>query len=86
MKNKPRQMHPTVSALNAHLKKTGLKRWEVACLLIDYLPDGAKRLQGSGEERTCSDAHKKQVYRMLSGKHTPRKDMLTAMANLLADQ
>jgi len=83
---KSKQTHPTVASVNAHIKKAGLKRYEFACALLDYLPAEAQKVQGSGEVRQCSHSWKSHVYRALSGKHVPRKDILLAFSNYLSDQ
>ncbi len=83
---KSKGIHPTVSSVNAYIKKAGLKRYEFACALLDYLPESARYIQGSGEEHQCTPAWQKACYRWLAGHHIPRKDVLLAMHNYLQDQ
>ncbi len=83
---KSKAPHPTVTSVNAHLKKEGIKKWEFACSLLDYLPPEAQKVQGSGEKRECTKSWRSHIYRSLAGDHIPRKDILLAFHNWLQDQ
>lgn len=79
-------IHPILLQVKSYLEKEGISIADFACAILDYLPDGSKYTQGSGEEITCTRKWKVGVYRWFAGEHTPRKERLLAIQNWLNDQ
>jgi len=75
-----------VAEVKSYLEREGISMKNFACQLLDFLPDSAKYIQGTKQERECTRAWEIQIYRHLAGEITPRKDRLIAYSNWLNDQ
>ena len=79
-------LHPILQSVKAYLEKEGISIQTFACSVLDYMPDSAKYIQGTGAERECTRAWTVQVWRQMQGINTPRKDRLLAYQNWLNAQ